>query len=337
MLPIQEAGQLLDLHSPPLRLRRITIEVTTWCNLGCPGCQRTQGVAKGSWSSRHMDVATFSRVVAHLPPGELGVLHGIGEPTLHPHFLELIRIAKSSGRFARLHCNTNALANEVEFFFEMVELGLDSFSVSVDSLTPEVAAVTRSGTEVSKLLTRLKMFHRLGLPFVVQMVVSQLNYNDIFFTLRALNDIGKCTVYIQPFIDHDNTGHALPRTMAALFLNRLNVWSRLLDNVNVHTSGFRNLGIADEAGGAWICTAPWLDPGITVDGCLTPCCVHLQPDTLGKCNLSEMSFADAWQQEPVRRFMSAYVKRAPQFCASCSENVRRDMPQKSFGAGQTTI
>jgi MoaA/NifB/PqqE/SkfB family radical SAM enzyme len=283
-----------------------------------------------------MDVAKFSRVVAHLPPGELGVLHGIGEPTLHPHFLELIRIAKSSGRFARLHCNTNALANDVEFYFEMVEQGLDSFSVSVDSLTPDIAAVTRSGTEVSKLLTRLKMFHRLGLPFVVQMVVSQLNYNDIFFTLRALNDIGEFTVYIQPFIDYDNSGHALPRTMAALFLNRLNGWSSLFDNVSVHTSGFRNLGITAEEAGTWLCTAPWLDPGIDVEGYLTPCCVHLRADTLGRCNLAEMSLADAWRQEPVRRFMSAYVKRPPHFCTTCSENVRRDTAQGSFGSGEVT-
>lgn len=58
-----DAGQWLMPGQPPERLRRVTVEVTTWCNLECPGCLRTQGFAAGSWHNRHMSVETFAQVV----------------------------------------------------------------------------------------------------------------------------------------------------------------------------------------------------------------------------------------------------------------------------------
>jgi hypothetical protein len=78
-----------------------------------------------------------------------------------------------------------------------------------------------------------------------------------------------------------------------------------------------------------LCTSPWLDPGVSVEGFLTPCCVHLNPDTLGRLNLAEKSFAEVWQSDGMRNFMSAYVQSPPDFCATCSENVRMTLQPKS--------
>lgn len=250
-------------------------------------------------------------------------MHGIGEPTMHPDYLRLIDIAKASGKFGRLHCNTNAMARNFEFYFEMVERGLDGFSVSVDSLQPEIVELTRAGTDVDKLLTRLKMFHRLDLPFHIQMVVSRLNYDDIFFTLDVLNKIGVRTVFIQPFIDHDGAGKALTPEMASVFLRRLQNLEGQFGNLTIRAGGFRNLGIVQVDRELPLCTSPWLDPAIDADGFLTPCCVHWDVDTLGRQSLVDLTFAEAWQSEPMQRFMADYVARSPLFCINCSENVRR--------------
>lgn len=317
-----DAGQWLGLSEPPIRLRRVNIEVTTWCNLDCPGCGRTICVGEGTWVNKHMPLDTFRRVVEHLPPVELGVLQGVGEPTMNPDYLEMVSIAKASGRFARLHCNTNAMARNVEFYVEMVERGLDNFSVSVDSLKPEIVELTRTGTNVDKLIDRLKMFHQLDLPFTIQMVVSRINYDDIFFTLHTLNQIGPRTVFIQPFIDANDSGKALPRNMAILFLKRLENLSSQFGNLTIHASGFQSLGIKEKSLGLPMCTSPWLDPSINVDGFMTPCCVHWSPDTLGRSNLAELPYDEIWHSEPVRRFMASYIDGPPLFCMNCSENVR---------------
>lgn len=319
---IIDAGQRLRLTEPPTSLRRVTIEITTWCNLECAGCIRTIATKAGSWKNRHMAPEVFARIVEHLPPTKLGILHGIGEPTMHPDFLELVSIARNSGKFARLHCNTNVLARNVDFYLQMVERGISHFSVSVDTLNPELIQVTRTGTDIGKLLTRLKMFNERKLGFNIQMVVSKHNRDDIFLTLHQLNNLGKTTVFIQPYINHDDRDFALDESMARFFLDRLNNLKPIFGNLTVVAGGFRSLGVDDGHAELPLCTSPWLDPGVSVEGFLTPCCVHLNSDALGRLNLAEKSFVEAWRSDGMRNFMSAYVQRAPDFCATCSENVR---------------
>ena len=310
------------MNEPPARLRRVTIEVTTWCNMDCPGCLRTLELAAGRWRNRHMPVETFSRIIEHLPPCDMLVMHGVGEPLLHPDYLDLIAIARGSGKFDRLHCNTNAMARDEQHYLRMIQNGLDSFSVSVDSLDPELIRLTRAGTDLERVLHRLKVFHGLELPFYIQMVASRINCDDIFFTLYALNQIGPRAVFIQPFIDIAGSGNALPRNQAAMFIARIRNLSSQFANLSIHTGAFRNTGIGGYVGGDPICVAPWLDPGIDADGFLTPCCMHWRADTLGKCNLADISFAEAWQSEQLQGFMEAYLETPPEFCRFCYENAR---------------
>ena len=208
----------------PKCLRRVTIEVTTWCNLECSGCIRTINMKKGSWQNSHMSVECFTSVLEHLPPCELGILHGVGEPTMHPDFIELVRIAKRSGKFGRLHCNTNALARDSAYYSAIIDAGLDSFSVSVDSLSPNIAELTRCGTPIDKLQRRVTDFQKAGLPFAIQMVASRLNSDDIFSTLDSLSVIGPMTVIIQPYIDHDKRSLALTERESCMFLEKLEAW-----------------------------------------------------------------------------------------------------------------
>lgn len=264
----------------------------------------------------------FTRIVDNLPPVDLGILHGIGEPTMNPNFLDLVSLAKASGKFGRLHCNTNVLARNVDFYLEMVERGISHFSVSVDTLNPDLIEATRTGTDIEKLFTRLKMFNDRKLVFNIQMVVSRINQDDIFMTLGKLNGVGKMRVFIQPYINHDDRDVALDADRARSFLTRLENIKPIFANLTIEGGGFRSLGIEEAHSDLPLCTSPWLDPGINVEGFLTPCCVHLNPDAFGRCNLSEVGFDQAWQSVGVRDFISAYVQEAPDFCKSCSENVR---------------
>ena len=48
-----------NLFAAPKRLRRLQIEITTGCNLRCAGCQRTIGMAQGTWHNAHMPLTRF--------------------------------------------------------------------------------------------------------------------------------------------------------------------------------------------------------------------------------------------------------------------------------------
>ena len=76
--------------------RKVYVEPTNACNLACATCVRH------SWDEPEgfMDWATFEAVVDGLEPGGTVAFMGLGEPLLHPRFLEMVR-ARQGARTAR--------------------------------------------------------------------------------------------------------------------------------------------------------------------------------------------------------------------------------------------
>ena len=294
----------------PPKLRRVTIEVTTWCNLKCPGCLRTILDEQGHWSNRHMPKDIFARILDNLPPSELGILQGIGEPTLHPDYAELCRIATRSGKFDALYMNTNALARPSELHVELKEAGLTGFYVSVDSLTPEVAARVRAGTDIVKLARRLRELRDLGLPVAVALVVSRANLHDVATTLRGLRDLGVTSVNVGRLIGFEGGLEPLDRTERRTLAG-------LLDDVRRDCPDMPISYFDDPERIAPYCVAPWLDPGVNVDGYLTPCCVNFDPSVFGGIDLARVPFEEAWNSAAVEDFLHAYIAEKPSFCNNC--------------------
>lgn len=297
-----------DYH--PSKLRRVTVEVTTWCNLKCPGCLRTIQENQGRWFNKHMTKDLFYRVVSNLPKAEIINLQGIGEPTLHPDYLEFCKIATSSEKFDHIYMNTNGLARDPEYYLELKEAGLTGFHLSVDSLTQEIANRVRTGTNVQKLAQRIRRLRDLGLAFSVAMVVSRANLRDVTTSLRALHDLGVSAVNMVRLIDFQGDVEPLDADDCA----------RLEDIVAAAKIECAAMSIAFHNTPerlAPYCVAPWLDPGVTVDGYLTPCCVNLEPTTLGGINLGDITYEEAREFPSFREFILSYVEENPPFCQGC--------------------
>ena len=97
--------------------QKFTIELTTLCNLKCAGCPRTVGVKNGEWSNKHMSKFDFSTALKHLPKINMVTLHGIGEPTLNPNFIDILEISKSSKKFGKIKITSNGLAKPPSFMW----------------------------------------------------------------------------------------------------------------------------------------------------------------------------------------------------------------------------
>jgi MoaA/NifB/PqqE/SkfB family radical SAM enzyme len=304
-----DASLFVPGRRPP-KLRRVTIEVTTWCNLKCPGCLRTIKTAQGLWSDKHMPKEVFARILDNLPPADLGILQGIGEPTLHPDYAELCRIASRSGKFDALYINTNGLARDPEHYLELKEAGLTGFYVSVDSLTPEIAARVRAGTNVEKLAGRLRRLRGLDLTVAISMVVSRENLHDVGVSLRALRDLGASSVNVGRLIGFDGGLEPLDQDERKALVGIVAEAQR--DCPTMPISYFNDVERI-----APYCVAPWLDPAVTVDGFLTPCCVNFDPDVFGGIDLSRVSYAEGWDSEAVQNFLRAYITEKPSFCNGC--------------------
>ncbi len=305
----------MNPFAAPSAIQKLTIEITTLCNLKCAGCPRTMGIANGSWIDQHMDLALFQRILDGLPPVGFVTLHGIGEPTLHPQFAELVAMAKQSGKFKKMKVTSNGVTRSAEYYAKSVAAGLDEFWISVDSFDPEIAERMRAGTKTEKLKSNIAACLQAKLPVHISMVVSAVNFREIPETLRILRELGAPPVHMQEFQDYGEPYGLMTNADRAEFIALLRASAHTFAGLPVVLPNFtRPQGS--------ICTAPWWRPAISVQGFITPCCTTFDPAQFGYTNLGEMTFAQAWQQPGVLNWIRDFINDNTPICRGCPLNPR---------------
>ena len=326
-------GQVLRLDVPPSRLESVQIEPTSFCNLKCAGCNRTWRDARGLLSSRNMPLSTFVKVMGNLPPGGICWLNGYGEPTLNENLPEMVAVAKKT--YDKVFVISNLPARDMGFYRRLEGAGLDELHVSVDSLNPDIAKLVRFGTDTKRLKERLKAVRAaLSLPITINIVVSMKNLYDVPDTLAALNAIGGFTCGFADFgafgdEEEDYGGWFTTPATKAVFNGLVERAVSKMTNLEFHNTKFkqrRRKSAADR------CPRPFFDPGVTVDGLLTPCCVELHnPGHYRNTSIAEQSFAEAWASPAVQDWLRAYLSEEPAFCKECCLNpYRNEKPRASF-------
>lgn len=125
-------------------LRKVYVEATGHCNLRCAMCSR-QAWAQ---SAGHMTAGCFDQLLAGLPvagPERITLAFGgFGEPTLHPHFLEMI--AQAEHAKLRVEVITNGTTMTTQLARQLAQLGVAQVTVSLDGGDDESFASMR-GTD----------------------------------------------------------------------------------------------------------------------------------------------------------------------------------------------
>lgn len=309
------------LKTPPYWLA-VNFEVTSACNLKCAGCARTLEIDKHNWTSRHMTMAQFTKLVEHVPPTRTAVMQGIGEPTLNPHFLDFLRLARESGKFYELLFFTNALVRDVDYYAEASKY-VDHFIISIDTLNPHFVEATCAGTDTEKLKDMVARLLARGLKFEISMVVSTFNAADVPSTLKILNDIGPLLVRFQLFesAPEDRPEGVLTRTEYVLLQEAVEKFRPFLPNITPIFAPLPDATVNNQ----FFCGvgAPALAPFISSRGYLTPCCRILDPEVWDKASLVENTFQEIWESQTVRDYVHRFMEKGDKACAGCYQN-RRD-------------
>ena len=172
----------------------LVFETTNICNIGCIKCPRHMMTR----SVDFMDFDLFKRLIDEsLQYGKrksIGVV-GMGEATLHPRFVDMVRYMSENDATEEITLNTNALRLDADYSHQLIEAGLDTIRFSVDASTPETYKLLMLKDRFEKFVDNIQTFldtkKRLGAHnprTIVRVTLSEENESELADIERRWRD-----------------------------------------------------------------------------------------------------------------------------------------------------
>jgi len=124
--------------------RRLFWVITNKCNLRCKNCYYNTGLEKRKPDK--LNIAKAKKIIKQLPRLFDDIVLTGGEPLVFPSIMELIALLKQEK--LRISLLTNGVLLNKNNCKKLVSLGVNSVSISLDSLFPSVNDLSRGKTKI---------------------------------------------------------------------------------------------------------------------------------------------------------------------------------------------
>lgn len=152
--------------------RKIYIEPTSMCNLGCSICFRHNWIDE---NMGHMSLETYKKIIESLEKlnsVEEIFFGGMGEPLYHPMIIEMIGLIPENIKITLL---TNGTLLTEKMVQNLVDAGLNELWISMDGFDEENYESIQIGSRFHLILDNIKLFNsvrkirnvNLGITFVI--------------------------------------------------------------------------------------------------------------------------------------------------------------------------
>ncbi|MFB3828633.1 MAG: tetraether lipid synthase Tes [Bryobacteraceae bacterium] len=181
---------LCNLHTSHTGLANV--DLTNRCNLTCPVCFANANVQGYLYEPSYEQIRGMLQALREEKPvsGRIVQFSG-GEPTIHPRFFDILKLAKEMG-FSHLQIATNGLTfTDLEFAEKAKEAGLHTLYLQFDGVTDDVYRRTRGQALAEIKFKVIENVKKAGLKIVfVPTIVKGVNDHEIGDILRvALENI----------------------------------------------------------------------------------------------------------------------------------------------------
>ncbi|MEQ8247499.1 MAG: radical SAM protein [Pseudomonadales bacterium] len=272
----------------------VNAELTNNCNLMCAKCPTYEAGRGRGYMSRDR----FVKILEDIRLGRDQVasmgLSGGGEAILHPEVFDFIALARDVPNLAGVHAATNALGLTPEAGRSLLEAGLTSLKISLDTNDP-------------------KLFLRYNRVDGYEQVVENISR---FFEIRKAGDY-QCRAELKV---------TLYKKDEAFMREMREKWEPIVGTVRF--TGMHNwLGLRG-ANPKMIrttpCQIPWNEVQILWDGQITLCCFDTMEGFINMGNVDDISLTDYWKtSETMRSLRRAQLtsdfKDHP-VCGNCGVN-----------------
>ena len=160
----------------------LDIETTTYCNLKCPMCPRTQLVEQGKFNENgFITKDEFMKIIDEGTRYNLRSikLNYLGEPLMHKDIAWQIEYAKKKGVIDVI-MNSNGAALNEKNSESLLKAGIDGLFISFDAVNPKDYETQRVGATLGRTIDNLYKFVKLRNKIrpSCQVRVSMVMYDD---------------------------------------------------------------------------------------------------------------------------------------------------------------
>lgn len=262
----------------------LDVEATSYCNLKCTMCPRTDLVEHGQfWRLQHFDFDTYCRLI------DEGVANGLcsvkfnylGEPLMNPRLLDMIRYAKSKGVLDVMF-NTNATLLDRETSEALIDSGLDQLFFSFDGASKEQYEMIRVGANYEKVINNIRTFYEVRQARGVQRPFTRVS-------MVLMKETKDC---VDEFV--------------RLFEGIVDAVA-LLDYTD-HSSQHPDRGMVDltKVKAKFCCPQLWQRMFVHPDGVVTPCCIDSARE-LKVGNIFKQSAQEIWLGKSYQRMRELHA------------------------------
>lgn len=285
----------------------IGVELTNNCNLRCPECASGSGQMKRDRG--YMSIELYKKVIKELSPYLYNInLYFQGEPMLHPKLFSFIR----SSRNIHTIISTNGHFLSVENSEELVKSGLSKLIISLDGIDQSTYASYRINGDVNTVIdgirrvSNVKKKHKSSLKIEIQFIVNRNNEHQIPL-VRQLAKSVKASLKLKSMQINKKEDIAL-----WLPINERYRRYKEKDGEYVIKNSFPDR-----------CARLWLNPVITWDGKVIPCCFDKDAEyVMG--DLNNDSFREIWDGPKYRIFRKSILsgRHMIEICRNCTSGLR---------------
>ena len=289
------------------RAYSISWNLTKRCNLNCDHCYLDADFRGGLKNDELSTEECFKVIdqIAEVNPNAFLILTG-GEPLLRPDIYEIIRYA-ADRKFMVVLGTNGTMINRINAE-RIKSAGAHGVGISIDSMNPDKHNKFRGVDKAWELsMDAFDILNEVGVDFLVQMSVSDMNYKEIPEVVEFTEKIGAiafnlyflvCTGRGQGNTDISNA--AYEEALQMLYEQQMKYKGKLMINSKcapqykrvVYENDPDSVYTRTYSGG---CPAATHYSRISPEGNLTPC--PFIEDSVG--NLKSRSFKDLWENAPL--------------------------------------
>lgn len=209
MTELENGIEVLNSHP-----RRLVLELTNACNLNCVMCGRNAANFKPTF----FDMENFHSLEPLMDTIEEVTLMGWGEPTIHPHFNEMLEIINRHA--ARKYFCSNGM-NLKKIKNAIFDYNVDVFAISLDGATDETNSRIRRGSNINQIkadlqeIVKIKKERGLKYPWInFVFCAMRSNIQELPDLVRLAAEIGieevkvvYLTVFEEALLEETLWGH----------------------------------------------------------------------------------------------------------------------------------